>query len=78
MHKLVVTHTHGVTITNGTQIHCIALFYESHKADGFVASFLYNERGVLIDVNRDDFTCNAIIRKAETERSQVRDNAKVG
>lgn len=54
MYKLVIAYSHGVSVVDGTEIHCRAQ-YEITKKDNFhsvVAMFLYNEKGVLLDIFR--------------------------
>ena len=52
MHKVVMIGTHGVTIVEGTQIHCMAAFNTAYVGDSNpIAVYLYNECGQMIDIN---------------------------
>lgn len=57
MYKLIIIETHGVTITEGTQIHIHAAFNQiSPFNESLVAAYMYTGDGVLLKAVVGRFT----------------------
>lgn len=55
MHKIVILTKHGVSITEGTVIHCY--YHMSHclnRRDEFLSLAIYNDHGCLVEYRQGD------------------------
>jgi hypothetical protein len=69
MYTLVIIETHSVQTIHGTPISCVAKFNTIEKDESFVAAYVYNDNGRLIDYSKNDrfeSFINEVIQKART------------